>query len=48
MGNWAWGIGIVLRLPRSGREQRPDARRVVICELKTQDLTLQDLAITSY
>ena len=30
------------------REQRPDARGVVICELKTPDLTLQELAITSY
>jgi hypothetical protein len=48
MGNWAWGIGIVLRLPNSDREQRPEARKVVISELKTQDLTLQELAITSY
>ncbi|MEG3959615.1 hypothetical protein [Microcoleus sp. herbarium2] len=48
MGNWGWGIGIVLRLPRAGCQQGPDGRGVVICELKTQDLTLQELAITSY
>ena len=48
MGNWAWGIGRVLRLHRAGGEQRPDARGVVIRELRTQDLTLQELAITSY
>ena len=39
MGNWAWGIGIVLRLHRAGREQRHvPAAKVEVLEVRDLQL----------